>query len=280
MWRVIVILFAVALLALILDSNGTLSNNIGFLRDPMAALTQRASGLSDILRRPQDLQTAYLQIQALQERVDTLERENEQLRTNQGEIQRLQELLNYQLQTPNLERTVANVIGRGPNPLARDLVIDIGSNDGVQVGMPVESARGLVGQIFRVAPDSSLVVLITSNASHVPSRLSQSRATGVTSGSGTSGLLVMDWIDLEAQLGINDVALTSGLTGSTFEEQIANRFPADIVIGRIVEVNRGTAELFQQAIIQPAVDFDALETVFVITNFEPVATSIFSEEAP
>ncbi|MCZ7670301.1 MAG: rod shape-determining protein MreC [Chloroflexi bacterium] len=63
----------------------------------------------------------------------------------------------------------------------------------------------------------------------------------------------MDWIDLKYQVGIGEVALTSGLGGE---------FPQDIVIGRVSEVERSEAELSQQAVVQPAVDFDALEMVF------------------
>ncbi len=48
-----------------------------------------------------------------------------------------------------------------------------------------------------------------------------------------------------------------------------------MVIGRIIEQERREAELFQQAIVQPAVDFDALEMVFVITDFRTIDTSIF-----
>jgi hypothetical protein len=48
----------------------------------------------------------------------------------------------------------------------------------------------------------------------------------------------------------------------------------------LIEVERREAELFQRAVVQPAVDFDALEVVFVITDFVPVDTSIFEETTP
>jgi rod shape-determining protein MreC len=62
--------------------------------------------------------------------------------------------------------------------------------------------------------------------------------------------------------------LTSGLGG---------RFPQDLVIGRVIEVDRREAELFQRAVVQPAVDFDSLEVLFVVTDFEPVDTQVFDE---
>jgi cell shape-determining protein MreC len=50
-----------------------------------------------------------------------------------------------------------------------------------------------------------------------------------------------------------------------------------MVIGRVIDVARREADLFQQAIVQPAVDFDSLEVVFVITSFRVIDTSIFND---
>ncbi len=80
----------------------------------------------------------------------------------------------------------------------------------------------------------------------------------------------IDWIDLKHQIEIGEVVLTSGLGG---------KFPQDMVIGRVSEIERREADLFQRAIVQPAVDFDAMEIVFVISNFQPVDTGIFSNSA-
>ncbi|KPK09978.1 MAG: hypothetical protein AMJ56_09365, partial [Anaerolineae bacterium SG8_19] len=71
---------------------------------------------------------------------------------------------------------------------------------------------------------------------------------------------------LEAQINIGEVVYTSGLGG---------RFPEDIAIGRVTDVERREADLFQRAVIQPAVDFDSLEMVFVITDFRTIDTTIF-----
>ena len=79
--------------------------------------------------------------------------------------------------------------------------------------------------------------------------------------------MTIDWIDLRFRVEVGETVLTSGLGG---------RFPQDLVIGRVVDVNRSEAELFQQAVVQSAVDFEALEIVFVIVDFEPIDTDIFS----
>ncbi len=268
---IIVVLVGTAVLLSVLDATGNLNAAFAFIRDPfttvLAWTSGRAETVSGALAGPRDLQTARDEIALLRAQVEVLERENEELREIASEYQVMLDLFNRVRQSPEYSRQVASVIGRDTSLSIRSIIIDKGSDDGVRVGMPVESARGLVGRVFRTTPHSAQVALITDNASAVPARLGNSRATGLLRGGGLGGSLVMDWIDLKYQVGIGEVALTSGLGGE---------FPQDIVIGRVSEVERSEAELSQQAVVQPAVDFDALEMVFVITNFQPIDIDVFS----
>jgi rod shape-determining protein MreC len=82
----------------------------------------------------------------------------------------------------------------------------------------------------------------------------------VLSGSITSDIS-LDLISQEANVQPGDLVLTSGLGGN---------FPAEILVGQVASV-RGTAtDLFQQAAVQPAVDFSRLDIVLVIIDFRPV----------
>jgi rod shape-determining protein MreC len=271
-WFTLAFLTAMAVLLTVLDQTGNLDTAFGILRNPMAAVlgwtSQRTQALSDVLEGPRDLQTARGEIAILQQQVATLERENEELREIQGEYQLLLDLFNRARQEPGYRRLTASVIGHDTNPALRSIIIDKGSDDGVRVGMPVESARGLVGQVYRTTQNAAQIVLITENSSSVPARMGTSRATGILRGGGLGGALRIDWIDLKYQIEVGEVVMSSGLGG---------RFPQDLVIGRVIEVDRREAELFQSAVVQPGVDFDSLEVVFVITDFDPVDTTIFTE---
>lgn len=270
-WVIIIVLVGAAVLLTILDRTGNLDSALAFIRNPLATIiswtTDRTNSVAEVLDGPRDLQTARDEIARLQARVDELERENEGLREIQGEYQLLLDLFNRARQQPDFTRLTAAVIGQDTSPSLRSIIIDKGSEDGIVVGMPVESARGLVGQVFRTTANSAQVVLITDNASSIPSRLGSSRATGLLRGGGLGGSVSIDWIDLQYEIAIGEVVLTSGL---------GSKFPQDMVIGRVIEVQRNEAELFQRAIVQPAVEFDALEIVFVITDFRPVDTEIFT----
>lgn len=269
-WTTIAILVGASIILSVLDSTGNLDILFGFMSDPLTAVaswtSRQTDTVADALAGPRDLEEARSEIALLQTQLEALERENEELREVQGEYQILQDLFNRVRQTPELRRQTANVIGYDTSPAVRSIIIDKGSDDGLRVGMPVESPRGLIGRIFRTTQNSSQVVLITDNASAIPVRLGTSRATGSLKGRGASGDLIVDWIDLKFQLEVGEVVLTSGLGGD---------FPQDIVIGRVVQVLRNESDLFQQAIVQPATDFDTMEIVLVVTDFTPIDTSVF-----
>jgi len=55
----------------------------------------------------------------------------------------------------------AQVVGDSPSNFQNTVEISVGSNVGVQVGMPVTDGAGLIGKVSQVFPDRSIVRLIT-----------------------------------------------------------------------------------------------------------------------
>jgi len=271
-WITLALLVGSAILLTILDSTGTLTGVLGFVRDPLTHInswtTQRTDTLAEVVAGPRNLETALQEIEALQLENATLRKENEQLAEELSESRIIRELFERAAETPEYRRIVANVIGSDTNPALQSILLDKGYDDGVRVGMPVEAARGLAGQVYRVTNNASVVALLTETASAIPVRLGTTRATGMLRGGGRGVLPTIDWIDLQHKVEVGETVMTSGLGG---------KFPKNLVIGRVIDVERNEAELFQRAIVQPAVDFNSLETVFIVTEFETSNTDIFSE---
>jgi rod shape-determining protein MreC len=111
-----------------------------------------------------------------------------------------------------------------------------------------------------VIADAARVQLITDPASSVNVYLQNADASAVLFGSVT-GDVYLDLISPNAVVEPGDLILTSGLGGG---------YPSDLIIGQVVTMRSLEFELFQQATIQPAVDFSRLEIVLVIINFRPV----------
>ncbi len=120
--------------------------------------------------------------------------------------------------------------------------------------------QGLVGRIDEVTDSWSKVLLITDASSAVNAILQSSRLNGVVRGA-PSGDLVMDYIPQGQVFSIGEVVLTSGLGG---------RVPKGIPIGQVTEIRQRDIDVFQQAVVQPTVDFQRLELVMIVTNFDPL----------
>lgn len=272
-WLTLALLIGSGLLLTILDSTGALVGVLGFVRDPLSAITawtsDQADTAGDLIAGPRNLAAAREVIATQQALIDEQARTIEELSEAQGEAQVLRELFDRAADTPEYRRVIADVIGQDTNPALESILIDKGVEDGVRTGMPVEAARGLVGQVYRATNNAAQVALLTETASAIPVRLGTTRATGMLRGAGRGALPTIDWIDLQHVVEVGELVMTSGLGGN---------FPENLIIGRVVEVERNEAELFQRAVVQPAVDFRTLETVFVVTEFETVNTGIFSEE--
>lgn len=205
-------------------------------------------------RAAQDWRQKYEERQAM---IDELLVENTRLREKEKENETLRELLSFKQANPTYQFLAAEVVGRDPNPLLRFILIDRGSSDGLKAGMPVVTARGLVGQISEVYLRSAKVMLITDLASAVNALAQETRAAGVVQGDLSGGLL-MRFIPQGEKIEKGNIILTSGLGG---------RFPKRLVIGQVQDVHTRDVELFQVAEIRPSVDFQTLESVLVITNF-------------
>ena len=177
-----------------------------------------------------------------------------------GEIARENEFLKQQLSLPSERQrqiVLADVIGQEPTNLGKYLLISAGSNSALQEDSAVIVAGNiLVGRIIEVGKNSSKVLLINDGSSLVNALVQENRTKGIVKGKGTNEL-VMDLILQENEVVDEQKIITSGLAGI---------YPRGLLIGKIAKVMSSDPQIFQQAKIEPAADFDSLEKVFVIVE--------------
>jgi rod shape-determining protein MreC len=228
------------------------------------ALSVAASQAGDVVRRQQNIEQLQEDNAFLQGEVNRLAVENIRLRELERENEQLRELLNYTRNNVDFDYTAASVVGHviGSNPsnLLYTIFIDVGGKDGIAEDMPVITYRGLVGRVTRVSATGAQVLLIIDPASSVNVVTQNSRVQGIVRGE-LGGTLIMERIPQGETVAPGDLVLTSGLGG---------QFPDKLVIGQVTEVFQRDLDLFQTARVRSTVDFGELETVLVLTAFEPV----------
>lgn len=215
-----------------------------------------------------DVPTLQKRVADLEEALARYQSELVELREVASDYQRLSELVNYTSQTQNQEFIAADVISNADaNAPLQTISINKGTRDGIAVGMPVVSQLGLVGRISDVTANASRVLLITDVSSAISGRLQTTRDEGSIVGQASNDLR-MEFIPLNAKVQEGDIVITSGLGGN---------LPAGIVIGQVTSVQQREFELFQNAVVRSLNNFATLETVLVITNFQPVDLSVFEQ---
>ncbi|MBV6395098.1 MAG: hypothetical protein HFACDABA_00669 [Anaerolineales bacterium] len=232
----------------------------GVLVDIQSWFSTRFVAIQDFFTAPRDLILLRQRNAELENDVASLQAQVIELKQKVAEAENLAALVSYARANPEASYIAASVIGRDPSPFLHYIIVNIGSNDGIQRGMPVINAQGLVGRVDAVIADAARIQLITDPASSVNVRLQNTNLQAVLSGSVT-GDLSLDLIPQDALIEEGGVVLTSGLGGG---------YPPDLIIGQIINIRKREADLFQQVFVQQVVDFTRLEIVLIITNFRPV----------
>jgi rod shape-determining protein MreC len=258
----IIFLVVGGIMALALGGYFSSASNVftGSLVNIQSWFSARFVALQDFFTSPRDIASLRQRNAELEGELAELQSQVIQLQQQVGETQILRALVDFAQANPENRYRGAAVIGRDPSPFLHFVIINRGSNDGLLRGMPVVTHQGLIGRIDAVIADAARVQLITDPASSVNVRLQKAETEASLVGSVT-GDLTLELIPQDIVVEAGDLVLTSGLGGG---------YPPDLIIGQVVNPRSRDFDLFQQATVQPVVDFNQLKIVLVIVNFKPV----------
>ncbi len=155
----------------------------------------------------------------------------------------------------------AHVIAYGPaQSFSRTVTVDAGSNAGVRPDQTVLDDDGLVGRVLRVTSTSATVLLIVDTESVVGGRVGTDMKVGFLRGQGGLG----DHGTLDLELVDQSDAPTKGDTIVTWGSHDGAPYVSGVPIGRVTAVYASLRESTQRAVIQPFVDFSALDLVGIV----------------
>lgn len=178
------------------------------------------------------------------------------------ENERLRELLELKKRNEDFRFSEpCSVIAHNANDIYGGFTINIGSNSGLSENDPVMTSVGLVGRVTKIAANRAHVTTIFSPDVNVGVYTTRSKTTGVLENdlaSARKGLCLMSGILKDADIKEGDVIFTSGNSGL---------FPANIMVGTVIEVFDDPNGLSKHALVQPAEDVTGVTSVFVVTDF-------------
>lgn len=138
------------------------------------------------------------------------------------------------------------------------LVINAGSNAGVEPEMGVVSGTGIVGIVSAVTPHYSLVISILNSHCSISCRLRRTDYFGYLKWKGGNTLRAyMEDVPRHAHIKVGDIVETSGFS---------NVFPAGIFLGKVAKIKNSSDGLAYELEILLGTDMSNLRHVNVISN--------------
>lgn len=237
-----------------------ISNAVGVIVSPVQKV------ISSVINSTQgffsfvfDMKSYQAESEEMEKRIAVLEKEVRETEELKKENSRLRAMLDMRERTVEYEMETAEVIAKEAGNWFNSFTIDKGTADGISVYDPVITDKGLVGYVSEAGTTHSKVVSVIDSTTSVAATVKRTGDSAVVEGDlklQEQGLCRMVYVNRNSVITVGDYLETSGLGGI---------YPKGIYIGKIREVTGDSTGLSQNAIIEPAVDFDALREVFVIT---------------
>ena len=203
----------------------------------------------------------------LKEEVAALIEENTLLQQDKYELNKLRELFDLDEQYSEYKKLGARILGRDAWNWYSAFLRDKGEEDGLAVDMNVIAGGGLVGRITSVGPNWARVTSIISDNNHVSGMTLSTEDNMTVSGDlklmANGCITFSELVDGQDRVREGDKVVTSN---------ISDKYLPNILIGYISSINKDSNNLTKSGEIVPAVDFEHLGEVLIITDRKQTVT--------
>lgn len=226
-------------------------------------ISQVGSWLSNRSQELVQIRSLLEENERLREEVAALTEENTLLQQDRYELNNLRELLSLDEQYGEYSKVGARIISRDSSNWYSSFIIDKGTQDGLSVDMNVIAGGGLVGIITSVGPNWARVTSIISDNSNVSAKTLATEDNLVVSG---DLQLMAEGVITYSMLVDSQNAVVEG--DKVVTSDISDKYLPNILIGYINTINSDSNNLTKSGYITPAVDFEHLGEVLVITDLK------------
>ena len=266
--RRIIVLLAVALAIIVALSSALIRGHAAGKNVTQSLLAPFDSALSALTRTAERFYNYVFQYESLEaenaylkKRVATLEDEIRSIDTLQRENERLRAVANLLKEHEDYDTLSAYIISWDSSNWRNTFTIGKGTISGVNEGMCAITEQGqVVGIVTDCGANWATVTTIMDSSLQISATLSSSGYNGIVQGAHKTdkeNQLRMDYLSTEAVIRNNDQVVT---TGSTL-------YPRGLILGYVVDAGLDGTGVAKYAVIEPAANFNALEQVFIITNY-------------
>jgi len=187
----------------------------------------------------------------------------QQLTALRAENDRLRDLLEARTKIRD-EIRVAEIMAVDANPYRHNILIGIGSRDGVYDGQAIIDADGVVGQVLETGFANSQAILISDPSHALPVEVNRNGLRTIANGTGEFDRLDLPFLPNNADIREGDLLVTSGLGGA---------FPAGYPVAVVSSVNRMPQAPFADVTAVPASALDQIREIMLIWTAKNAAVT-------
>ena len=187
----------------------------------------------------------------------------QQLTALRAENDRLRDLLEARTQIRD-EIRVAEIMAVDANPYRHNILIGIGSRDGVYDGQAIIDADGVVGQVLETGLANSQAILISDPSHALPVEVNRNGLRTIANGTGEFDRLDLPFLPNNADIREGDLLVTSGLGGA---------FPAGYPVAVVSSVNRIPQAPFADVTAVPSSALDQVREIMLIWSAKNAAVA-------
>lgn len=244
--------------------SGPLGTVAGYVVVPFQdGLSKIGSWLNDRKDELVEIRDLLEENEKLKQQIDELTIEITGLQQDKYELNNLRELYQLDSQYDEYDKIGARIIARDAGNWYSSFVIDKGYEDGIAENMNVMAGSGLVGIVVDVGPNWAKVTSIISDNINVSGKVLSTSDDLMVSGNlelMKEGVIsFIQLIDEENKVVEGDKIVTSS---------ISDKYLPGILIGYINQISEDPNNLTKSGWVTPAVDFEHLEEVLVITQLK------------
>ena len=243
---------------------GALNVISGYVLIPVQNGINQAGGwIRSRVENLEDLTAVKEENEQLRAQIAELTLENNSMLQERYELNELRSLYELDDEYSSLEKIAANVIGKDTGNWFHMFLIDKGSNDGVRVDMNVIAGGGLVGIVTKTGPDWAQVRSIIDDMSNVSAMILKNSDLCYVRGDlqmMTEGTMQLNELrDPDGEVEPGDKVVTS---------HVSAKYHKGILFGYVNDITTDANNLTKSGSLTPAVDFEHLSTVLVITDLK------------
>lgn len=236
---------------------------IGYVISPMQkGINSVGTSISRQLDKLKSMNELLEKNAELEKQNADLKMQNNILVQEKYELDSLRALYELDQKYSDYKKVAARVISKDTNSFYSVFTIDKGTDDGLTEDMNVMAGNGLVGIITEVGKNYAKVRSIIDDASYVSGMFLKTSDNCDVKGDLElldEGYIRVESISMNAEVEDNYEVVTSN---------ISDKYLPGILIGYISNIEVDSSNMSKVAYLRPAVDFEHLEEVLIITELK------------